>query len=268
MHRKGHRQGRPPIAVGSSTAVAALCALLLAGVGPASAAVGQSPRVTPGLNLSITVTPDPAYVGGSVTVTFTVLGEGDIGEGNILVVVNLPAWVPASALPANCQVGLGCVLYIDSSGNPVDVQLVLTPTVGGQFPISGQVGWYTQPDSVQPGADRAAAGQTASAVLTVLQPSITVQPPVGSPGTVVLVRGTDFPPGEPIRLAWNPGITATATAPTSGADGSFVAQLLIMGGDQTGERVVQAAGTGFSQVSTPFLVTRPQLLPPLLGAVG
>ncbi|MEJ3746397.1 hypothetical protein WEI85_24295 [Actinomycetes bacterium KLBMP 9797] len=98
----------------------------------------------------------------------------------------------------------------------------------------------------------------------VRQPRIVAVPPIGPPGFVTLIRGTDFPPGVPVRLSWNVGITAAAAPVLPGPDGTFAAQLLVLPKDRIGARLVRATGTGFAPVSTPFLVTLPAQQPPKL----
>jgi hypothetical protein len=87
-------------------------------------------------------------------------------------------------------------------------------------------------------------------------------PPIGKPGFVTSVRGTDFPPGAPVTLRWTPGITAAAVPTIPLPDGRFTAQLLILTKDETGPRVITASGPGFSQVTTPFLVVVGVYAPP------
>ncbi|WP_235865271.1 hypothetical protein, partial [Streptomyces cacaoi] len=71
-----------------------------------------------------------------------------------------------------------------------------------------------------------------------------------------------FPPGARVRLSWKPGITAAAAPTVPGADGTFIAQLLILAKDQTGPRTITARGPGFSPVTTRFLVVNGSVAPP------
>lgn len=95
-----------------------------------------------------------------------------------------------------------------------------------------------------------------------VQPKIIAVPAIGKPGFVTSVRGTDFPPGTPVTLTWTPGITAAAAPTIPLANGTFIAQLLILPKDQTGPRVITASGNGFSPVTTPFLVVAGTFSPP------
>ena len=112
------------------------------------------------------------------------------------------------------------------------------------------------------GTDADPADDTATAPLVVLQPKIIAVPPIGKPGFVTSVRGTDFPPGVPVTLTWKPGITAAAAPTVPLGDGTFIAQLLILPKDETGPRVITAGGNGFSPVTTPFLVVVGTYTPP------
>lgn len=286
MHRNGHRRSGRPTDTGLILPLAISFALVAAGVSAASAGMGRAggsptpadtptPTETlqPGANLDISADPNPAYVGGSTTVTFTATLFGDDQAMFIWVILDLPAGVPASALPANCEPVYGCPLgYFDESGQTADFMVTLSPTAAGQYPISGQAVTYGGESSIQPAGFVRGGGlpreeqPEVTTILNVLKPAISILPPVGSPGTVTLVYGTDFPPGEPVDLAWDPGITAAAVPPVVGPDGTFVAQMPIVGGDQTGERNLDASGAGFTAVTQTFLVTKPRLLPPLLGA--
>jgi hypothetical protein len=259
----------PSNASGSTTPAATLAAT------PSAA-----PSVpTSGAQLSIAVTPNPGYVGGSVTVDFVVNVYGSLDGDAMTVVVypTLPAGISASAMPAECVpvANGGCALPGEySSPTTLTVSYTLSPTAAGSSPIVGQLlispvltgvsAVSARPAAVAPGDLQAPV----SDVLNVLQPSISILPPVAAPGQVVLVEGRDFPPGSIIALRWNPGITAAATPPAAGADGAFTTQLLVMGGDQTGAREAVASGTGFTAVDAPFLVTPDRLMPPLLGAAG
>ncbi|WP_055524156.1 DUF11 domain-containing protein [Streptomyces graminilatus] len=200
-----------------------------------------------------------AYVGGAVTVTYTVTNPGRRAVEGLSLAAVLPETFTVSGLPDACRTAAGCALAALPPGGSAVVQAVLTLTAAGRYRLGASVSATSRP---------AAGGAVrAHTDLAVRQPVITAGPPVGRPGTVTLVRGTDFPPGLPVRLAWNPGITAAANPAVPGADGTFVAQMLILKGDSTGHRTVTASGTGFGPVTAPFLVTRDQLLPPLWQAV-
>jgi hypothetical protein len=244
--------------------------------------------------LSITVAPNPGYVGGTVSVNFVVHYDGSGGIVQFVVYPTLPSGMAASPMPPECtpDANGGCALPAVSAATTISVPFTLSPSAPGTYTITGQL--LERTTAIATETSSQASGQTSSqtssqasavvrpqsatvqaapqppvsAVLTVLQPTIRVLPPVASPGQVVLVEGRDFPPGSVLTLGWKPGITAAAVPPVVDAAGTFTAQLLVMGGDRTGHRVAVASGEGFIAAEAPFLVTRDRLMPPLLGAGG
>jgi hypothetical protein len=75
----------------------------------------------------------------------------------------------------------------------------------------------------------------------VLNPTLTLSPAVGPPGTVTVARGAGFPAGVPIQLGWSEGIVSTtATAIVTDGSGSFTATVLIFPHDELGTRVLTA----------------------------
>jgi hypothetical protein len=136
------------------------------------------------------------------------------------------------------------------------VSIVLAPVAAVATTVAGEV------TATGVGADRA------TAPFVVLQPRIVALPPVGPPGFVTSIRGTDFPPGVPVRLSWSVGVTVVADPAVAGPDGTFAAQLLVLPRDQVGSRQVIAAGAGFSPVTTGFWVVVPAQQPPKLVQRG
>jgi hypothetical protein len=165
----------------------------------------------------------------------------------------LPAGVPVVSVPPGCTVA-GCALPDLPPGSSATLQVVLAPDAALTATVTGRLGTT--------GTDADPADNVAIAPLRVLQPRIIAVPPIGKPGFVTLVRGFDFPPGTPTGLVWTPGITAAAAPTLPGADGRFTAQLLILGKDQTGPRIITASGAGFAPVTTPFLVVAGTVAPP------
>jgi len=221
-------------------------------------AVGTTPVPPPmPVALAVAAAPDPAYAGGAVTVTYTVSNTGVEPMTGLSLVPGLPKGVPVRSLPTGCGAATGCPLGNLPPKGSIVVQMVLVPATAGTYRITGRVDEASELT--------AGAGTSAQSTLTVRQPAISALPPVGNPGTVTLVSGTGFPPGVPVQLTWNPGVTVAADPAVPGPDGSFVVQMVIVGGDRTGRRLVTATGTGFGPVSSPFLVTPAPLLPPLLG---
>ncbi|TDV54784.1 hypothetical protein [Actinophytocola oryzae] len=210
-----------------------------------------APRAGPALG--VVVTPNPSYVGGRATATFTVRnGGGGLATG-LRLNLALPAGVPVAALPPGCA-ATGCALPDLGTGAQAVVQVVFAPNAPVRTEVRGTL--------TTSGTDANPGDNAARAPMTVLQPRIVAVPNIGKPGFVTSVRGLDFPPGVPVRIAWTPGITASAAPTFPRRDGGFTAQLLILTKDQTGPRVITASGPGFTPATTPFLVVSGTIAPP------
>ncbi|WP_215546353.1 DUF11 domain-containing protein [Amycolatopsis sp. CA-230715] len=210
-----------------------------------------SPLASP--NLQVSVTPEPSYVGGRAVATYLVRNTSVQQATGIRVSLVLPAGVPVAGIPAGCDGGQCYVGDLPAGGIAV-LQVVFAPNVAVDTAVSGVLS--------STGQDADYGDNTATAPMRVLQPKIVAVPPIGPPGFVTSVRGTDFPPGEPVGLNWTPGITAASAPAVPRPDGSFAAQLLILPKDQLGPRTITATGGGFSPVTTPFMVVAPSVGPP------
>lgn len=206
-----------------------------------------------GPGVTVVVQPDPSYVGGRATATYTVRnGGGGLATG-LRLDLQLPERVPVAALPPGCS-ATGCALPDLAPGASQVVQVLFAPDTPLQTTVRGAL--RTSGTDADPGDN------TASAPMRVLLPRIVAVPPIGEPGFVTSVRGVDFPPGIPVRLTWSPGITAAAAPVVPRPDGGFTAQLLVLPKDQTGPRTITAAGLGFRAATTPFLVVPGSIGPP------
>lgn len=97
------------------------------------------------------------------------------------------------------------------------------------------------------------------------QPRLELRPPSGPPGTVVIARGTGFPRNYPVAFAWSRGLTPIPlTVTVADEDGAFTAQVLVLPNDRLGPRSLRANVdlAGFVPPTAPFLVTRPNAIPP------
>ncbi len=211
------------------------------------------PAPAAGPGVAVVVQPDPSYVGGRATATYTVRNAGGALATGLRLDFALPGGVPVAALPPGCSAA-GCALPDLGPGGVQVVQVVFAPEV----PLETTVGGVLRTS----GTDADPGDNTAYAPMRVLLPRIEAVPPIGKPGFVTSVRGLDFPPGVPVRLTWTPGITAAAAPTFPRADGGFAAQLLILAKDQTGPRTITATGPGFRPATTPFLVVPGTIGPP------
>lgn len=215
------------------------------------------PTLFPGPGVAVSARPVPSYVGGRTDVVFTVRNTGSGTATGLALTMALPPGVPVVRTPSGCTVA-ACPLPDLPPGGSLTRRVVLAPneeleaTIGVSLRTTG-------PDSNS-------ADNVAAVPYRVLRPRIVAVPEVGEPGFVTSVRGVDFPPGVPVRLSWSRGITAAAAPTYPRGDGRFAAQLLILPKDQTGPRVITAAGPGFAPARTDFLVVAPTITPPDLVA--
>ncbi|MFF5071037.1 NEW3 domain-containing protein [Micromonospora olivasterospora] len=217
---------------------------------PTPAPTSPAPTV---LEITVTVNPTPGYVGGLVTVTYTVGNTGGQGVTGVQITPVLPARVPVRIRPAGCAATY-CPVPDLAPGARRTLTFVLAPTAATATTVRGAV------------AGDGGLADTAQAPFRVVQPRIVAVPDIGPPGFVTSIRGTDFPPGVPVRLAWDVGLTVAANPAVPAADGTFAAQLLVVPRDELGPRKVLATGPGFGTVRTDFRVVMPAQQPPgLLG---
>jgi len=214
-------------------------------------ALPPAPEAGPGV--VVRAQPSPGYVGGRVVVTYTVRnGENALATG-LRLRLGLPARIPVATLPPGCTGGVCAVPDLAPGASSV-LRVVLAPDRALRTTITGTL--------TTTGTDADRDDNVSRVPLRILQPRIVSVPEIGKPGFVTSVRGKDFPPGAPVKLAWKPGITAAAAPTLPGRDGTFIAQLLIMVKDRTGPRTITASGPGFSPVTTDFLVVTGNLVPP------
>ncbi|MDT9689868.1 hypothetical protein Q5762_16275 [Streptomyces sp. P9(2023)] len=211
------------------------------------------PAPKAGPALTITARPEPGYVGGRVVLTYTVRNGREALATGLNLRLGLPKGIPAGKAPAGCVKNV-CALGDLAPGASTVVTIVLSPNKALTTTATGRI--------TTSGTDADPKDNTDRQRIRILQPKIIAVPAIGKPGFVTSVRGKDFPPGTPVTLTWKPGITAAAVPTIPKADGTFIAQLLILHKDQTGPRVITAKGAGFSPVTTPFLVVTGNVAPP------
>lgn len=221
---------------------------------PTSKPPTPPPPPAAGPGVRITAQPNPGYVGGRVVVTYTVRNGRNALATGLRLRIGLPAGIPHAAPPPGCSASWECALPDLDPGGSTVVRVVLSPDKALTANVTGVL--------TTTGTDADPRDNTARQRLRILQPRIVAVPNIGRPGFVTSVRGKDFPPGVPVRFTWNIGITAAAAPTVPKRDGTFIGQLLILAKDQTGPRVITAAGPGFSPVTTDFLVVSGSVQPP------
>ena len=111
-----------------------------------------------------------------------------------------------------------------------------------------------------------ASVNTATVVLTVLQPVVRLLSTVASPNGVTVASGTDFPPGIEVVLTWDVGIMQRMSPITVNGKGRIdPVQVVIFRRDQLGVRnlIVTGKDSGwFTPVRTELLIAPRSVSPP------
>ncbi|GAA4923700.1 DUF11 domain-containing protein [Actinoplanes utahensis] len=208
-----------------------------------------APPAAPLLQVSVVITPTPTWVGHRTTVRYTVRNIGNGTATGVTVQPRLPAGIPVVTRPVNCDPAL-CRIGVLTPGTAAELTFVLVPQRAITTTVTGTITGDTL------------VVQEVSTPLRVLQPRIEATPEIGPPGFVTIIRGFDFPPGEPVRLAWDTGVTVAANPAVPDARGGFDAQLLVLWRDALGPRKAVATGGGFTPVTADFRVVAPAQQPP------
>jgi hypothetical protein len=166
-----------------------------------------------------------------------------------------PGLQPQSTFPAGCAstCNLGTLL----PGQTVQVTLTFAVNVPLDQTLSAVL------NTEGPDVDQ--SDNSARARITILQPTLTVDPTIGPQGFVTRAIGKNFPAGARVALTWSIGISDNPGEVTVGPDGTIDAQVLIFPKDARGPRVLSATpvtGPKFGAVpANPFLVVSRALKP-------
>ncbi|MFF9343902.1 HYR domain-containing protein [Streptomyces sp. NPDC014773] len=218
------------------------------------------PPVPPAADVAVSVSLSPAraYTGRPVTARYTLTNAGPDTAQRIVLATTWPSGPGRTfSRPDRCTAAAPCSV-------PPGGRVVVTQTATYQEALSGTV--RATANSLPP--DPETGNNTATAPLRVTRPRLEVTPRVVRPGEPVAVRGTDFPPGERVRLVWSTGLTADAAPLTVGRDGRFEAQVLVLRKDRTGPRSLRAEVARLERLEEPVLVVRHALQPPDFAGRG
>ncbi|GAA2057337.1 hypothetical protein GCM10009757_36040 [Streptomyces cheonanensis] len=207
------------------------------------------------VSVSAAVEPVPGYTTLPVTVEFTLANAGpDRAEGVVLHTA-WPRRPDASDRTVDAQ--SACTAADPCAIEPGE-RLTVTQSATYGLPLSGELRATANVAT----ADPSAANNTTTARIDIVQPELTITPEVGTPGSVVIVRGENFPPDTLVELSWDPGITPARVPLRAGADGTFETQLPVLRKDRLGPRVLRAETAEFAPFEEDFLVVQRTLRPP------
>ena len=195
--------------------------------------------------LEVRQDPRPGFAGGPTTVTATLTNAGPDDATGVVLDLGLP-----DSLGASIGAQIGC-----SAADPCTIERGTrrTVTIGATYIAALKGTVRATVAAAQQDLDP--TNNTLSTPFVVVQPKVQLSPAVGHPGSVVVARGTDFPPGSTVQLHWDPGIDAGHAPVVVAANGTFATQVLVLRKDQTGLRELQVSGGSlFSMVATDFLV--------------
>jgi hypothetical protein len=181
---------------------------------------------------------------------------GNIDQGGALDQVIHPYAMPAGTYAVEVQ-----PFTFNVDGGTVQLPVARTtfevpcpPSPAGPSPSPGGPSLPPVSPSASPPAGRGSPPP-------VLNPTLTLSPAVGPPGTIVVARGSDFPANVAVQVGWSLGIVGTAPpAITTDAHGAFTTSVLVYPHDELGARVLTAVsvpppGTTFiGFASASFLV--------------
>lgn len=214
--------------------------------------------------VTATVEPGPGYPGQPVMARFTLTNAGPDPAEDVVLATAWPRH-PGADGDAERTVGAqsGCTASAPCA-IPAGGRTVVVQPAGYDAPIDGELRALAAGSDADPNHDN----NRATARVRVVQPELTVTPEAAAPGEVAIARGVDFPPGRPVALSWDPGITPARSTVTVDADGTFEAQVLILRKDQLGPRVLRAEVSGVTPVEEDLLVVQRNLQPPDFAGRG
>jgi hypothetical protein len=210
----------------------------------------------------------PAVLVSPEQVEFGVIALGDVGTQSVT--VTSVGWTPVTMIgttltgshPGDFAVaGDTCSTFTIPYGATCTIDILSVPLAEGAR------------EAVLEILDNALDSPQLVALRTgVPAPAFRLEPAVGPPGFVAILRGTDLPVGTTVNVAWDRGITPQQTTGIVGPDGTVTIQVLVFHHDLLGLRqllVTPSPGAQqFTATQVPFLVVAPPLQPPGESAIS
>ncbi len=210
----------------------------------------------------------PAVVVTPVQIEFGVIGLGDIGTGSVTVLS--VGWTPVTMVGTTISgssagdfavAGDTCSTFTIPYGSTCTIDVLSVPLAEG-----AREGVLEILDNALDSPQRVALRTGVPA------PAFRLEPAVGPPGIVAVLRGTDLPVGTTVNVQWDRGITQQQLSGVVGPDGTVTIQMLVFHHDLLGLRQLlvtpSPGGQQFTATQVPFLVVAPPLQPPGNSAIS
>jgi hypothetical protein len=202
--------------------------------------------------------PDPGYVGGKGTLSVEVTNSATGTASGIQVTISPPATMLTIAGTPACFTGSACSIGTLAPGGR---RLLSAPV---RFVKAGTGAFTASVTSTV--SDTNPANDGATRTVTIKQPAVRILQPIGTPGSIAMVVGEEFPPGSGVLLSWGQGLNQREIRVVVAPGGTMPAtQVLVFRRDQIGTRRLVATPqdpTQYTPVSTPMLVTPRTVTPP------
>ncbi|WP_194164874.1 DUF11 domain-containing protein [Pseudactinotalea sp. HY160] len=209
------------------------------------------------LRVRLTLAEDRAWLGGDgLEASIVVHNGGPVTAVGTQLTLSIPESVELTD-PGPCPRRGVCLLGDLGPDEQTTLRLTLLPTEVGDLEIEAVVAATTP--------DPAPANNTATAAFEAVQATLRLLPAVARPGDVTLLYGVDLPPDAVISTRWSEGVTASAGPIEARDDGTLRFSMLIIEGDELGEREVEVthvSGTSFGLETPPTLLVVPRGLEP------
>ena len=216
--------------------------------------------VPPTTDVAVTVRmdPDPGFVGGTGTLRVEVSNSAPGEATEVQVTISHPDTIVTLVGTPPCFTGSACPIGSLAPGGRRTLTAPIRFVAAGTGVLAASV--TSTIDDTSAGNDRA------TRTVTVKQPVVRILQPIGTPGSIAMVVGEDFPPGSQVLLAWDHGLNQREIRATVDRDGTVPpTQVLLFRRDQIGTRLLLATPqdpTQYTAVSTPMLVTPRTVTPP------